>query len=134
MPAPTLNEVALERDEAQELFERLLCNIDLMLGQGRVHGDLSAYNVLYWEGDIALIDFPQVISPDENRNAYAIFERDMRRLCEYFIHQGLSLKPRQLAMSLWRGHGYRLGPNIPVDLLDAEDPRDRKTWEGGEEG
>ncbi len=45
------------------LYERLLRNIEIMLEHGIVHGDLSAYNVLYWEGQITLIDFPQVVSP-----------------------------------------------------------------------
>ena len=131
LAAPTLNEVTLDVEEARPLFDRLLTNIDLMLGQGRVHGDLSAYNVLYWEGDIALIDFPQVVSPTGNRNAYAIFERDIRRLCEYFIVQGLSLQPHRIAADLWRAHGYHLGPEVHPRLLDADDPRDRKAWNGG---
>ncbi len=49
-----------------------------------MHGDLSAYNILYWEGHIALIDFPQVVPARDNRNAYAIFERDVTRLCAVF--------------------------------------------------
>ncbi len=49
-PAPLLREVALTREEAQPLFERVLRNIELWLACDRVHGDLSAYNMLYWEG------------------------------------------------------------------------------------
>jgi RIO kinase 1 len=117
-PAPTLNEVVLDAREAKTLFERLLRNLHLMLACERVHGDLSAYNVLYWEGELALIDFPQVVLPGSNRNAYAIFERDMTRLCAYFIAQGLSLQPRRLAAELWQAHGYRLDPDIDPALLD----------------
>ena len=36
--------------QAQPMFDRLLWHVELMLGQNRVHGDLSAYNVLYWGG------------------------------------------------------------------------------------
>jgi RIO kinase 1 len=131
VPAPTLNEIDLEPGEASLLFERLRHNLDLMLAGGRVHGDLSAYNVLYWEGNITLIDFPQVVSPTGNRNAYAIFERDVSRLCKYFINQGLSLQPRRLAADLWTAHGYRLGPDVHPHLLDADDPRDRQLWKDG---
>ncbi|MBN2385711.1 MAG: hypothetical protein JXB85_01740 [Anaerolineales bacterium] len=131
LAAPTLNNVSLDPGEARSLFDRLLTNIDLMLAQERVHGDLSAYNVLYWDGDIALIDFPQVVSPTGNRNAYAIFERDICCLCEYFIEQGLPLQPRRIAADLWRAHGYRLGPDIHPSLLDADDPKDRTAWNGG---
>jgi RIO kinase 1 len=128
-PAPVLSDVTLETEEASSLFERILHNLDLLLAGGRVHGDLSAYNILYWEGDIALIDFPQVVAALGNRNAYAIFERDVTRLCEYFIDQGLSLQPRHIATGLWQAHGYRLDPEIHPRLLDADDPRDRQLWQ-----
>ncbi len=132
--APTLNTVTLDPGEVRPLYERLLRNIEMMLANGIVHGDLSAYNVLYWEGGIALIDFPQVVSPQRNRNAYAIFERDVSRLCEYFIGQGLSLHPHRLAADLWTSHGYRLRPEVHPRLLDADEPRDRKIWKQVEGG
>ena len=49
-----------------------------------IHGDLSAFNILYWEGKVTLIDFPQVTLSESNHNAYRIFQRDVRRVCEYF--------------------------------------------------
>ena len=73
MPAPALNKVDLDPAEARELFERVLQNVEIMLAHDRVHGDLSAYNILYWDGEITLIDFPQAISPKDNRNAWFIF-------------------------------------------------------------
>ena len=128
LPAPLLSEVTLETREAEQLFARILRNLHLMLSGGCVHGDLSAYNILYWKGNIALIDFPQVVPVRGNRNAYAIFERDMTRLCDYFIDQGLSLQPGSLAADLWTAHGYRIKPEVDPRLLDAEDPRDRLLW------
>ena len=106
--APSLNEVRLDYDEASTLFERVLRNIEILLSMDKVHGDLSAYNILYWNGDITLIDFPQVVSPHENRNAYAIFERDVRRVCEYFTRQGVRANARQLATELWQAHGHHV--------------------------
>jgi RIO kinase 1 len=120
--------VTLETGEAGPLFNRILHNLHLLLASGRVHGDLSAYNILYWMGDIALIDFPQVIPVHGNRNAFAIFERDVNRVCEYFIDQGLPLQPRRLAADLWKAHGYKVKPEVHPRLLDADDPRDRKLW------
>jgi RIO kinase 1 len=89
MGAPTLNDVDLDRTEARQLFERVIHNIDLMLSHNRVHGDLSAYNILYWDGDIVLIDFPQAIHPEINHSSYKIFQRDVVRVCEYFARQGM---------------------------------------------
>jgi RIO kinase 1 len=126
--APTLSEVTLARAEARDLFDRVLFNLDVLLSKERIHGDLSAYNILYWEGALTLIDFPQVVSPRINRNAYAIFQRDVTRVCEYFNKQGLKLNPRSLAADLWKKHGYRPGPEIDPSLLDAEDERDRALW------
>jgi RIO kinase 1 len=128
LPAPLLNEVTLKPSEVSLLFECLLRNLHLLLASGLVHGDLSAYNILYWKGDLTLIDFPQVVPVQGNRSAYAIFERDISRLCEYFIDQGLTLQPRHLAAQLWTEHGYPLKPEVHPRLLDADDPRDRQLW------
>lgn len=113
LPAPTLNTVNLSKDEAQAVFEKVLENIEIMLAHQRVHADLSAYNILYIEGEICLIDFPQAIDPGINRNAFTIFQRDITRLCEYFQSQGIPTHPRQLAENLWQKHGYHL--RSPID-------------------
>lgn len=126
--APTLNSIDLDGEEARSLFARVLRNIEVMLAQERIHGDLSAYNILYWEGKITLIDFPQVVNPHENRNAYQIFARDVARVSEYFIRQGLKIKPQRLAAELWTSHGYRLGPDVHPSLLDEESEADRAYW------
>lgn len=128
-PAPTLNTVSLGRDEARVLFERLLHNVRLMLSHGRVHGDLSAYNILYWQGDIWLIDFPQVIDPTHHRQAYAIFERDLTRACEYFQRQGVRCSPRRLAQTLWQEQGLSFKPDVHPALLDDESEADRRYWD-----
>lgn len=101
LPAPALCHVALDPAEARPLFERLLDNIALMLKQGYVHGDLSAYNVLYWHGQIKVIDFPQVVSPYHNPDARAIFNRDVERVCQYFARYGVPVNAPKLAHELW---------------------------------
>jgi RIO kinase 1 len=126
--APTLNTVMLDPGEVRPLYRRLLHNIETMLAHEIVHGDLSAYNILYWDGEITLIDFPQVISPRSHPYAFQIFTRDITRVCEYFARQGLRTDPARLAADLWQEHGYRLDPEVHPRLLDADDPRDRKLW------
>ena len=128
LSAPTLNTIRLERDEAQPLFERVARNIEIMLAHGKVHGDLSAYNILYWDGEITLIDFPQVISPEENRSAFRIFERDVTRVCEYFTRQGVPTRPRRLAADLWTAYHYRMIPEVHPALLDDQDEQDVAYW------
>lgn len=126
--APSLQEVHLSQAEARLVYTRSLENVEIMLDHNLVHGDLSAYNILYWGGQITLIDFPQVIQPDQNVNAYWIFERDLRRLSEYFASYGLSPHPRRLAASLWRNRGWRIEHPVDPAYLDADRPEDRRYW------
>src|SRR5215216_3679199 len=127
--APTLNSVTLEPDEARPLFERVTRNIDLLLTHQRIHGDLSAYNVLYWDGDITLIDFPQVVQPDTNPAAWTIFLRDVTRVCQYFASQGLRRDARNLAADLWTAHGHRVTKEVDPRNLDPDKNEDRRLWE-----
>ncbi|MHB0877490.1 MAG: RIO1 family regulatory kinase/ATPase domain-containing protein [Anaerolineae bacterium] len=102
MAAPTLNEVDLSPEEAGRVFDEVIGNVELMLRQGIAHGDLSAYNVLYWDGAITIIDFPQVVDCEGNPDAYPIHRRDIRRLCDYFARQGVERDADALAEDLWR--------------------------------
>ena len=119
--APTLNEIHLHPKEARTLFERVIHNLEIMLTQERIHADLSAYNILYWDGEISVIDFPQAINPHENRNAYPIFERDVTRICEYFTRMGIQYHPRKLALDLWNKHGFSDKVQIPVELFHLQE-------------
>ena len=102
--APTLNEVVLDQSEARPLFDRILDNVKLMLTHHYVHGDLSAYNILYWAGQIFIIDFPQLVNVRTNRNAQIFLERDIRRVCEYFDRFGLETDPASLTIDLWQDY------------------------------
>ncbi len=133
MAAPTLNTVTLEPGEVRPIFERLMANIEHMLAQGIVHGDLSAYNVLYWMGEITLIDFPQVVFTKRHPKAFQIFSRDIARLCEYFAHQGLVVEAARIARELWKARGNRLKPDLDPALLDAEDPVSSQLWRKNQE-
>jgi RIO kinase 1 len=127
--APTLNSVSLDPDEVQPLFDRVIRDVDLLLSNQRIHGDLSAYNILYWNGDITLIDFPQVVQPESNPAAWTIFLRDVTRICQYFAAQGLRRDGRELATELWTSHGHKITNEIHPGHLDPEKNEDRRLWE-----
>ncbi len=131
--APVLYGISLAKKDARRLFERVLDNIEIMLSQDRIHADLSAFNILYWEGEITLIDFPQAIDPQINRNSYRIFERDVIRVCEYFARQGVELEPRRLASQMWKAHHLRQIPDVHPALLDAESEIDQDYWQQWQE-
>jgi RIO kinase 1 len=101
LPAPTLNTVALERDEAHALFERVMRNVERMLALHRIHADLSAYNILYQDGDITLIDFPQAVDPRVNPHSQSLLARDVERVCQYFNRYGVKTDARRLSGDLW---------------------------------
>lgn len=100
-PAPTLSEISLPTEEAQPLFERVIDNVRLMLSHHYIHGDLSAYNILYWEGEIEVIDFPQMVDARKNQNAVALLERDIGRVCEYFDRFGVETNAASLSFEIW---------------------------------
>jgi RIO kinase 1 len=100
-PAPLLREVMLERAEAAPLFERVLRNIELWLACDRVHGDLSAYNMLYWDGAITVIDFAQAVDPRYSSAVGDLLARDIARVCQYFARCGVEADAAALTNDLW---------------------------------
>jgi RIO kinase 1 len=99
--APMLNTVRLDKEEAKGHFQTVLQNVELMLQHNLIHADLSAYNILYHEGEITIIDLPQVVDSIQNRNAPAILARDIQRVCDYFITQGVECEPERIFRGLW---------------------------------
>lgn len=106
-PAPALSQVRLEPHTAHLLWKRLMDNVELMLAHDRVHGDLSAYNVLYWNGHAKIIDLPQAVDPYVNPEAFALLGRDIERLCQYFDRYGVNSNPAQITRDLWERHILR---------------------------
>ncbi|MBI2504676.1 MAG: hypothetical protein HYW07_15760 [Candidatus Latescibacteria bacterium] len=107
--APRLHEVSLSRQEAPALFEQLLQNVELFLAHDRIHGDLSAYNVLYWEGHLTIIDFAQAVDARQGPQVLPLLVRDIERLCDYFAPFGVHAQPTQLSTALWKRYQYCRG-------------------------
>ncbi len=100
-PAPSLQAVELARSEVRPVFECLMDNIELWLANNYVHADLSSYNVLYWQGKVRIIDFPQAIDPRFNPNALSLLTRDIENICRYMARYGLERDGRSIANRLW---------------------------------
>ena len=98
------------RQEARPLFERILRNIGLWLDLDRIHGDLSPYNILYWNGAITIIDFPQAIDSRFNANARDLLHRDIANVCRYFERYGIGGDSERIASRIWGAyrHGVAL--------------------------
>ena len=89
------------KSEAKDLFVQLLRAVEAMLFRDVVHGDLSPYNVLVWDGEVTVIDLPQAVDPRKNRHAQAFLERDVGKICRYFARHGVASSPDRLAADLW---------------------------------
>lgn len=83
-PAERLSDLRLEKDEAEEAFRQSLKILESIVSAGRIHGDFSAYNILWHNGKAIAIDFPQVVGIDSNNSAKEILLRDVNSLCKSF--------------------------------------------------
>ncbi|TNF86595.1 MAG: hypothetical protein EP301_08345 [Gammaproteobacteria bacterium] len=99
--APMLAHVRLSEPEAERAYRMLLEDLALMLECGLVHGDLSAFNILYHEGRPRIIDLPQAVEVDEAVDGWTLFHRDLVNLAGYFERQGLNVDPMEDAIALW---------------------------------
>jgi RIO kinase 1 len=97
-----LNRVDIDEEDALELFQQLMDFFELMLRCNRVHGDLSPHNVLYYEGDIKVIDFPQATDPRFNPAARELLTRDVENICRYFRDYGVKRDGWVIADDLWK--------------------------------
>lgn len=104
-PAPVLLGVDLDTGEAPRLYADILRNVELFLVHHRVHADLSAYNMLYWNGAVTIIDFPQSVDPRYNDDAFDLLVRDLKTVNGYFAAAGADIvDPNEHALRLWRTH------------------------------
>lgn len=88
-PAPRLSEAKLSPESSQDAFRQSLHWLKLMLELGKVHGDYSTYNLLYWQENVMVIDVPQMVNVEENPNSRELLERDIRSLCTSFRKLGV---------------------------------------------
>lgn len=100
--APQLQHASISRAEASEVLGRVLWNVEAFIREDVVHGDLSAFNILYrGEGKVCIIDFPQAIDPRASPSAQRLLERDIRNVGRYFGRYGLELDCARMARNLW---------------------------------
>jgi len=117
-PAMVLANARLSAAQADAILRRLVWNIELMLVCDRVHGDLSAYNVLYaGGGTLRIIDFPQAVDARFNQASRELLERDLERVITHLVRQGATAPPVWLARSIWeRFLRAKLDPAAPPPL------------------
>lgn len=93
MPAPMLKDV--EISSPRKLFKDVLSNMKRINEAGLVHGDLSEFNILIWDGRAVIIDVGQGVTIDHPL-AEEWFRRDMRNMTRYFNRVGLKVTEEAL--------------------------------------
>ncbi len=80
-PAPQLQEQPLENPEYA--LDALLDDVATLWDAGLVHADLSAFNVLVWDGQLWLIDFSHAVETRHPRAA-EFLRQDVEHLVAFF--------------------------------------------------
>jgi RIO kinase 1 len=94
-PAPQLRNVTLE-DPETVLYQILDDYLIMYRDVNYVHGDLSAYNILWWDNKPWIIDMPQAykVGPwADMKHAVKLLRRDIVNVLRYFKKYGISLDP-----------------------------------------
>lgn len=83
-PAPRLSDLKIPPEVWQNTAEILVELIELFLANGIIHGDLSAFNILWWKEKPIVIDFPQAIDVRESKRVPELLKRDIKNVLSYF--------------------------------------------------
>ncbi|NTV99720.1 MAG: hypothetical protein HGA19_00265, partial [Oscillochloris sp.] len=87
--------------EAQRLLDGLLESIELLLSGHRIHGDLSSYNILAWQGRPYIIDFAQAGDLRHGDDARPLLVRDGVHVAEALAPFGARVEARAVADRMW---------------------------------
>jgi RIO kinase 1 len=87
--APRLAQARLTATEAPRAWEQLVENVRIITEAGYVHADLSAYNALWWDGRLTLIDFPQAVDLVQSPHGFDLLHRDVMNVCKWFGAHGV---------------------------------------------
>lgn len=87
--APRLSDSDISPKMAENAFRQSIELLKKFLVLGRIHGDFSTFNILWWQSRCIVIDFPQVIEIQRSPHARELLRRDVRSLCHSFARLGV---------------------------------------------
>ena len=101
--APQLQAARLDPERLAVAFDQLVDGLHRMTAEGIAHGDLSAYNILWWDDRIWFIDFPQAIDIAANPRGLDFLHRDVTNVCDWFSRRGLPVDADEVVAELRYG-------------------------------
>jgi RIO kinase 1 len=104
-PAPKLTDYRVA--DPQRLYRQLVHEIRAMVVDAQlVHGDLSPYNTLYFDGHPWMIDVAQAVAR-EHPQARELLERDLRNFAKFLRHAGADVEVAEFLRAVG---GATVGP------------------------
>lgn len=85
--APKLAQARLDADALASAWQQMRANLRALTAAGLVHGDLSPYNLLWWEGRLVVIDLPQAVEFTTHPDAYELLHRDVANVGGWFARR-----------------------------------------------
>ena len=98
--APKLVQAGLGADALASAWHQLLGSLIALTMAGLVHADLSAYNLLWWEGRLVMIDLPQAVEFTTNPDAFELLHRDISNVGDWFGRRGVAVDVEALYAEL----------------------------------
>ena len=94
--APRLAQTRPDPELLASYYDQVRDFLALMVQDGIVHGDLSAYNILAAGERLVVIDLPQIVDLVGNPNGMDFLLRDCTNICGWFKARGLEVDEQEL--------------------------------------
>ncbi|CAN1266260.1 Serine/threonine-protein kinase rio1 [Linum perenne] len=110
--APRLKDASLSLDRLREGYMEMIMIMRTLYQKCKlVHGDLSEYNILYYEGHLYIIDVSQSVDLDHPR-ALDFLREDCVHVSDFFKKHGVAV------MNIRELFGFIVDPSITDDSID----------------
>ncbi|KMT00664.1 hypothetical protein BVRB_9g219540 [Beta vulgaris subsp. vulgaris] len=111
--APRLKDAALSLDKLRESYVEIITAMRTMYQKCKlVHGDLSEYNILYYEGHLYIIDVSQTVDLD-HPHALDFLREDCLHVSDFFKKNGVAV------MTIRELFDFIVDPTIADDAVDT---------------
>ncbi|KAB2633154.1 serine/threonine-protein kinase RIO1-like [Pyrus ussuriensis x Pyrus communis] len=111
--APRLKDAALSLDKLREGYMEMIIAMRTMYQKSKlVHGDLSEYNILYFEGHLYIIDVSQAVDLD-HPHALDFLREDCVHVSDFFKKHGVAV------MTIRELFDFIVDPTIADDVVES---------------